>query len=233
MGFLGLLETFGFYESRPSPRQRHCCWLKYYILHNKIYIEIIGITFEKRCKLAYFCSKRHRNKKSQFFEIDAIIAIGILIAGLIYLKQLTSEQPIKEDINKYSEESAKLLKTMKVNDLNVDNITAIKANCKEEFVDINSSLSKQIALCYFLEQGADKPTAKAIVISSLDKFIPNEYGYKVVLRSPDENATIYQSQKPETDDLAVARTMVTDLLQVDPNTKIEWTPALIEIQVWK
>ena len=44
-------------------------------------------------------------RKSQYFEIDALIAMGILIIGIIYVRSLTIENPKADQNAQYSEQS--------------------------------------------------------------------------------------------------------------------------------
>ena len=155
-----------------------------------------------------------KRRKSQFFEIDAMIAIAVLIAGIIYVKNIDVTQPEIGQGRVYSEESIKLLRTMRIMDLDESVIAMLEDSGMAKYTNRNFTLAKQISI-YFIK--GDKSLAENLTKTIFDDLIPLNYGYSIVMMSDGIESLIYNRSWPRNDqNIAVAKTMITGLQQTKP-----------------
>ncbi|MBD3163611.1 hypothetical protein GF323_00245 [Candidatus Woesearchaeota archaeon] len=150
-------------------------------------------------------------KKSQYFEIDAIVAITLLIVGFIYIRSLTLEHATIQQNEGYSSECVELLRNLKVSDLDPQTRQMLFSSNLARYTEMNNSLAKQIAIYY-----SEKNRSLAVNLTRLvlDQFIPQKFGYSVVIRSSNNESVIYNRTLDQNfDNLAVTRTMITGLHQ--------------------
>ncbi len=165
--------------------------------------------FEKR-GVGLFIKK----KKGQFFEVDALIAIGILVIGLAYIRSLSVDAPQITRNEGYSEESAKLLRTLTVGDLDPDVIENLTTSDLGYLTELNFTVAKQIAIYHFEDYPGLASNLTRVILDSL---IPSDFGYQVRVRSGDSSQVVYQRGDPSgKGDFAVSRTMITGLQQTKP-----------------
>ncbi len=156
----------------------------------------------------------YSKRKTQYFEIDALIAIALLIAGLIYVKSLSVGQVKSEQNEEYSRECIKLLTTLKVNDLDPDTRNMLANSLLGRYTHDNFTLAKQIAI-YLIE--GNRSLAENVTRIVLDSLIPFDYGYGIWIRDKSNESVIYNRSLPrEEQDIAIARTMITGLQQDKP-----------------
>ena len=94
-----------------------------------------------------------RKRRAQFFEIDAIIAIGLLFIGLMYVRSLTAESNEIVQSQHFSDDSVELFRTMTVSelkDISPALLTSIESGViTAPFTNRTFSLGKQVAMYYF------------------------------------------------------------------------------------
>ena len=179
-----------------------------------------------------------RKRRAQFFEIDAIIAIGLLFIGLMYVRSLTAESNEIVQSQHFSDDSVELFRTMTVSelkDISPALLTSIESGViTAPFTNRTFSLGKQVAMYYFqadIERNRDPPniavantfedSAKDITKAVLDRLIPAEFGYNASLRSADSQIEVYsragESNTEETsENVVLSKTLITGLQQDQP-----------------
>jgi hypothetical protein len=120
-----------------------------------------------------------RKKKGQYFEIDALIAIGILIVGLIYIRNLGTTTVDMTQNDQYSSESVKLVRNMRLGDLGADILAHYKNSSLSYYTNENYTVAKQIGIYYFMKNQTLAADLSKIVLESL---IPSDYQYGVWIR---------------------------------------------------
>lgn len=155
-----------------------------------------------------------RKRKGQFFEMDAIVAISLLIVGLIYVRNLEMFQPTIDQNKDFSRESIRLFRTLKVANLNESVIIELEQSHLGIYTNRNFSIAKQIGIYFFMN---NKTLAANLTNLILDSLIPLNYGYSVVIQSEGNESLITNRSWPgEYDNMAVTRTMITGLQQTKP-----------------
>ncbi|MBR9700153.1 hypothetical protein GOV09_06865, partial [Candidatus Woesearchaeota archaeon] len=80
-------------------------------------------------------------RKGQYFEIDALIAIAILVSGLIYVKTINIEPGSFDRTQMYDRNAIKLLRTKQVGDLPINYIIALENGSLAAFTDRDFSIA--------------------------------------------------------------------------------------------
>jgi len=178
--------------------------------------------------------------KGQYLEIDAIVAISILILGLIYLRTLTSSDAITKPLTHYSVESVKLLRTLKTSDLDASLLTAMQSSQFSSSVDVDYNLGRQIGVMYIVTE-AGSPTSeeadfdKDMVQFALDSQIPQEFGYGVWLQDDVDPIYVRGSLPTTEQDIGTAKMVIAGIdpyVQAQGGNPFQDWPTILEVRVW-
>ncbi len=189
--------------------------------------------------------------KSQYIEIDALVAIGILIIGLIYLKTLATTDTIAKPMTHYSIEAVKLLRTLKIEDVSPALLSEMQASQFSAYVDTSYNLARQIGIMYIkteLDSDSIIPTNEErnfdsdLIQFALESQIPNEFGYGVYLvqnlADPNDAEKIYSRNGEDPaleDDIAVSRLVIIGInpyQQAQGGDPFQFWPSVLEVRVW-
>jgi hypothetical protein len=139
-------------------------------------------------------------KRGQYFEIDAIIAIIILIAGLIYINQLKLDVTDITQHKEYADEVAGFLKNVKMGELS------------DEFLEVFSDYDEDLSIgeqiySFHLESNDD---AEDLAGRALDQFVSSTFSYGIWIIEGDTVTEIYNMDYADNlPNIAVSRILVT------------------------
>ena len=173
-----------------------------------------------------------QKKRGQYFEIDAIIAIAILIVGFIYVKSLQTTQPNLDQNREYSQSCVNILRDQKVRTLETPMKNYLIASNLSDYTNDNNSVSQQIAVYYIM---GNKTLAANLTEYILDDLIPPTSGYEIILKNPNEYL-VYRRDGPQyIKQLSVGRTLISGIqeVSVSSQTPFLWGPIILECRVWE
>ncbi len=142
--------------------------------------------------------------KGYYFTFDALIAVGLIITLLVVMPLLYVGKPEKEQLNTYSEDLAKILSTIKVNEIDNDYITELINNGSVR--NDNSTILELIG--EFWATG-NTDIAKNIAENITKELIPETYNIGIAMGG-DLLSNLNQS---EATNLASYRRMISGIVE--------------------
>lgn len=164
-------------------------------------------------------------KKADLFIIDAIIALAVLVAVLLYVQPYfnssSNQQNRLNELGNYAEQSIVLLRNTNVSSLGKDEMDIIPESVRCP----DCRLSRQFALLIISNNGE---IVKNISNQSLSNLIPNLYGFSISLIGENYEKEIIIRNSSENLNLAAQRTLVSGL--ENPNNPEDLM--LLQVKVW-
>jgi hypothetical protein len=170
-------------------------------------------------------------KKGYFFTLDAFLAVGIIIMGMIVIYAVYSYSPATTQIRTYAQDTLTLFTTAKLQDLNSNQINQLY----EWGVIQNrrNTLLEQIGEFYFRASITHNNTYMLLLSAMLSEITKNlvqqEYGIEFLV----DGVSVYQ-REPEmgSSTSQVLLTSKTPIVGIYNSTAL-WGPYLIEVRIWQ
>lgn len=147
-------------------------------------------------------------KKGQFFELDLIIAMVVLVAGILLLKAFFIQDTIVPQVDRTTQDVVTTLETLSMKDLDDTRFNYYVSESLSD-VDGNSSIARQI-LIFRIEGQND--LADELASEVLEDVLPAGLGINISLVSSDQRLDIYESSyEPVTDEISQSKTLLSGL----------------------
>ena len=147
-------------------------------------------------------------KKGQYFEVDALIALTLLISGLIYVRNIDIQKIPMKFHSQYSQQIINLLTTVKVADLDKEYINLILSSNLTDYINDNNSIAKQAII--FMMKG-NKSLAMNITSGLINPFIPQNFQYALWLKYNGIELIYNSSEIDYESDISVSKTLITGI----------------------
>ncbi len=155
------------------------------------------------------------NRRAQFLEIDIILSIVLLIAGVLLLKPVFIHSFETPQVDRYADDSLLMISAQTLRTLDPLFISNLALSASPLEVDLNETIARQI-LIFIINDRED--LASSLAQEALGAVIPEGYGYNVSIISNLQRYPVYSSFKPVDHSVSQSRTLLTGLEVGSPVT---------------
>lgn len=153
-----------------------------------------------------------KNRKAQFMEIDAILAVVVLVAGLLLIKNLYIHPLENPQVDKYAYDMVNILNTRTMGSL--DQSFLAQLEIQGISFNENEPISRQLAILVI--EGHEE-LARELAEEAMDGLIPSDFGYKLsFINGTQEEELSSQGLDGERKIVSSSRVLLTGLQRERP-----------------
>ena len=156
---------------------------------------------------------RKTTRKAQFFEIDVLLAVVILVGGVILIKSFFIQPMDNPQINKYAYDAVNMLNTMPMGSLDPDILEQLRA--QGVVFSENELVSRQIARLIIED---NQELAETLTEGAMRGIIPDNYGYSVYFKDETLVDVLLHTENGDMEKnfVSASRVLLTGLQQDEP-----------------
>jgi len=161
-------------------------------------------------------------KQGYFFTLDALIAVGVLIAGMIWILSINTYVPSQTQTTFTAEDSINTIANIRLYELNSRYVDMLVDNGTVTRKD--NTLLEQVGEFYYRN---DLPSASSFVENVSSGQIPQQYGFELLI---DGNSIYASSTTSNTTALLISKKVIISGIA---NRTLMYGPYEAEVRVWQ
>ncbi len=170
-----------------------------------------------------------RGKRGYFFTLDAFVAMGVIMVGLVLVFSLRSEQVEHTQAELFSKDMVSLFASTRIYEINNEYVDELKEN--KTITNVHYTVLETIGELVFLNK---TDVAKNLTAEVTVDIIPENYGFELVL----DNKSVYMRNvagedfyaNPGRYDVLLSSKRI---ISGEINRSIMWGPLKAELRVWR
>jgi hypothetical protein len=170
-----------------------------------------------------------KNKRGYFFTLDAFVAMGVIIVGLVLIFSLRSEPTENTQTEFFSRDMVSLFASTSIYEMNNEYVDELKAN--HTITNTHYTVLEAVGEMVFLNK---TDTARNLVANITVGIVPENYGFELIL----DNQSVYVRNVADEDFYASPgryNVLMTSkrIISGEINRSIMWGPLKAELRVWR
>ncbi|MBN1157481.1 hypothetical protein JXA85_07705 [Candidatus Woesearchaeota archaeon] len=168
-------------------------------------------------------------KRGYFFTLDAFVAMGVIIVGLILVFSLRSEPAEHTQTEFFSKDMVSLFASTKIYEINNEYVDELKNN--KTITNVHYTVLETIGELIFLNK---TDAARNLIASITTDIVPENYGFELILNNKSVHIRNVADQDfysdPDRYDVLLSSRRI---ISGEINRSIMWGPLKAEIRVWR